>query len=846
MKKMKKIQKKNLVLKKKRTPLKKRAVLKIAKKKKDVGSPIMKKIPEPKEVLKPKENIEKPTDEIIDVFEKAVPALAQSDVHEDLIRSIRIMPLVMSSEFPQEKIEKIIVSIPQASQLQKIQELTLVRVLRILAWPAIKIFTAIYWLCKFHVIKRKKKQYIIKYLEAVEKESHVLDVFSKPDKVEMWGLIMPHNWKRVLVSFIVVGIMLILPFQGLDYYEDINSVKEKMLQNSLVALSSLREGQNAIQNMDLRSAAENFEKAKVNFELAKLEFSKLNVFTRTLATKLPKKGKNIQASLNLLDAGENIAQAGENLSLSIYSLMDDFSISKDITESTLQKISVLRESFNFIIPKIAQAKEEIINIDMDGLTASNKNAIYSVQKTLPDIEEKLQDLSTLTDATLHVLGYDYWQRYLILFENSNEMRATGGFLGSYALIDIDKGKIKNIEIPRGGSYDLQGDLLALVESPKPLHIINPVWEFQDSNWWPDFPTSAKKINWFYQKSLGPSVHGIVAITSNFMEDVLGVIGPIKMEKYQRMITSDNFVDETQKIVELEYDKIENKPKQFIADMAPEVIQKISELDQGSQENLFNVLYKGLKEKQILLFSFYENIQAIIEDLEWGGVQAKDVSGDYLSVIHTNIAGNKTDGVITDDIEQFIDVSEDGSIIDTITITRSHNGIKGDLFTGVQNNDYIRIYVPEGSTLISAEGFMGPDENLFEMAPEGYRQDEDLKKIEGIHTIDPVSGTEIYTENNKTVFANWILTKPGEVRTAKIQYKLPFTLKSPNAMYSILVQKQAGSRGSNYTLKFSIPNSRSMVEIYPENISIHKQDGLKTYIQDIDILTVDKFYGIVVK
>lgn len=741
--------------------------------------------------------------------------------------------------------EEDIGEVPQSSQLNKISDLTFVRSASILLRPIIKIYNFFYWFLKIHIVKRKKKQYVIRYLEAIEKEKQEMDVFAKPDRVELWGLIMPHNWKRILVSFVIIGLFLILPFEGLDYYESISGVKEKMLANSRIALASLEDGQTSIKNMNLRAAAENFETAKNNFEFAKQEFSKMNVFTKALATKFPKKGKNVQTSLNLLDAGISIAEAGQNLSLSVNSLLEDFKSNKNITSATLDKLSVLRGSLDLILPKIAEAKEEINAIDLETLSASNKSAVTAVQRTLPGIEEKIQNLSLLTETVLHVLGYDYWQRYLVLFQNSNEMRASGGFLGSFALMDIDKGKIVNMEIPPGGTYDLQGSLLETVESPHPLHIINPVWEFQDSNWWPNFPETAKKTSWFYEKSAGASVHGVIAITSNFMEDILKVIGPVEMEKYERVITSENFVDETQKIVELEYDKSENKPKQFIADMAPEIIDKISLLGQDRLQELIDVVYKGLSEKQILLYSFSPNIQGIIEDLDWAGAQ-KDEKGDYLSVINTNIAGNKTDGMIQEEIVHTVSVGDDGSITDTVKIRRTHNGIKGEQFSGVQNNDYIRIYVPERSELISSEGFLGPENNLFEIAPEGYRMDEDLKRIEGIHTIDDMSGMEIYKENNKTVFAHWIMLKPGESKTAIIKYKLPFSINSANSFYNLNVQKQPGLSGTRYSLEFYFPKNMSIGETYPKNLSAYGTNISTNSIQYADILATDKFYGIVIK
>lgn len=45
-----------------------------------------------------------------------------------------------------------------------------------------------------------------------------------------------------------------------------------------------------------------------------------------------------------------------------------------------------------------------------------------------------------------ILGFDEPQRYLVLLQNNNEIRPTGGFPGSYAALTIDKGKITDFKV----------------------------------------------------------------------------------------------------------------------------------------------------------------------------------------------------------------------------------------------------------------------------------------------------------------------------------------------------------------------------------------------------------------
>ena len=147
-------------------------------------------------------------------------------------------------------------------------------------------------------------------------------------------------------------------------------------------------------------------------------------------------------------------------------------------------------------------------------------------------------------------------------------------MGSVAEVSFDRGSVKSIKVPPGGTYDIKGQLLAHVISPDPLHLINPHWQFQDSNWFPDFPTSARKMLWFWSKSGQPTQNGVISINASLVERILEITGPIDMPEYGKVIDKSNFMLETQKAVELEYDKQANTPKKFIGDLTQEMMKRL--------------------------------------------------------------------------------------------------------------------------------------------------------------------------------------------------------------------------------------------------------------------------------
>ncbi|KKW33413.1 MAG: hypothetical protein UY76_C0003G0018 [Candidatus Uhrbacteria bacterium GW2011_GWA2_52_8d] len=298
---------------------------------------------------------------------------------------------------------------------------------------------------------------------------------------------------------------------------------------------------------------------------------------------------------------------------------------------------------------------------------------------------------------------------------------------------------------------------------------------------------------------------------------------MEMEDYDLTINEENFIFEAQKIVEYEYDKQTNSPKAFIGDLAPKLVERAIEKTSEDFLATLDLLNAGLSTKDLQLYLSEETLQREIIDRGWGG-ELKWTDGDYLMVVDTNLGGGKTDGVIEQDVDVQVDISEDGTITNTLTISRTHYGIQGLLFTGVNNVDYLRVYVPKGSTLLSATGFSIPDRSLFEIPDEDWEIDDDLAYGLLTSSIDPVSGTVISEEHGKAVFGNWVQTKPGTTSTITFRYALPFKLETPQdgrgmmaslrslvglpqtETYSLTVQKQPGVLDRTTRIQVNLPDN----------------------------------------
>jgi hypothetical protein len=587
--------------------------------------------------------------------------------------------------------------------------------------------------------------------------------------------------------------------------------RAKVLGESAVAYDNLKSAAGYAFASDFANTQENFDSANLNFAKARETIDGIGLGIGEAIGNLPV-NTPISTAQNLTSAGENISLAGKDMS----EMMEKISSQTESGEGnklSLTALTGIDGNLKNISAHLSAANDNMQKVNTEYIPKEMQEKINLAKETLPGISENFERLVADYPLILKMLGGERAQKYLLLFENNSEMRATGGFIGSYGILDIENGKMENMQID--GIFDPDGQLQEKIVPPMPIQKISAAWSMHDSNWFADFPTSAKKAALFYEKTGGPTVDGVIAITPETLKKLLEITGPIDMPAYSVTITPDNFVAETQNQVENLYDKTENKPKKILGDLAPIIMEKLFKDDslgkEARVERLFTVVQKleeSLQEKQILIYHRDDSVENMIQKRGWGGEIIQNQKGDYLAVINTNINGYKTDAVIDESIKLDTEIKEDGSIIDTLTVSRKHLGGDKDYdWYNRVNADYMRVYVPKGSILLSASGNT-VEQYASPMDYSNFKTDPDVVAEEKTIKIDPQSQTQIFEETGKTVFGNWIYVSPKEEVTVTYKYELPFNIdfnsftKSADA-YSAIIQKQAGSIGSNFetTIKF---------------------------------------------
>ncbi len=608
--------------------------------------------------------------------------------------------------------------------------------------------------------------------------------------------------QRLIVGTIILMVILVAPGSANSYYQEIKLTKDKIAQDSTAGFLSLQNSTAALMQSDLPTAQNSINDALNSFGSAVETMQNKHQLLQRIASVIPVLDSEVKSRQSLLLAGQKIAQGNTYF-------LKGIAESQSNSSSTLNaRLEIFNNHLSAAVPNYKEALIYLDTVNLDSLPLAYQGPFKEFKTIFTAVLHDLQNLSDLNIAIKEIFGAQGQRRYLLVFQNSSELRPTGGFLGSIATMDIKDGKVVNLDVPAGGSYDIQGQLDQFLEPPTPLLLTNKRWEFQDSNWFPDFPASAQKMMWFYRHSRNITVDGVIAINASVLERLLAITGPITDEKRGITISADNAIPIIQQIVEEGPEKKDHKPKQILSDLAPQFIDHFKNSQPKDLIPLIINLQEALTKKEVQAYFTDQSAQSAVDQLGWSGkILNTNDHQDYLAVFNTNIHGQKSDSKIKQTISHQAVVQTDGTITDTVTILRTHTGNAQEKLYGATNFDYIRLYVPKNSELISASGFTWPDENSFKVPDKTYKIDEFLKQTEKEIKIDERTGTRITQEFEKTAFGNWVITEPGQTSQIEFVYKLPFKLSdtdqtsgypwqkiinSKQALrYQLVVQKQSG-------------------------------------------------------
>lgn len=391
-------------------------------------------------------------------------------------------------------------------------------------------------------------------------------------------------------------------------------------------------------------------------------------------------------------------------------------------------------------------------------------------------------------------GEEREQTYLLVVQNSDELRATGGFISAFGLLQVYHGEIVRFDVR--DSYSVDRLEAGYPPPPEPLatYMLAGIWVPRDANWSPDFPTAAEEIARLYTLSTGVEVDGVLAIDQQVIVQLLAAIGPLRVEGASEVIHADNVVSWMQRAWEPDPEEGVtgawwSQRKDFMGHLGAAMLKRLTGMSDG--KTLFKtgtVIFQMLRQGHLRVYFKDSGAQMALAKADLDGA-VRPGEGDFLMLVDSNIGFNKADALIERTVTYRVDARVPQSPQATLILeytSRAHPGVAcvhkemyGLTYTDLQNRcywNYWRVLVPKDSKWVFAQVPAVPSERMLNQ-----------KEYHGMVQSFPAEGGTI-------AFAGLMVLPSGDRQTAILSWRLPSRVirqAKEGWIYELRVQKQPG-------------------------------------------------------
>ena len=320
------------------------------------------------------------------------------------------------------------------------------------------------------------------------------------------------------------------------------------------------------------------------------------------------------------------------------------------------------------------------------------------------------ELSAAIKASPYLLGVDKPRTFLIAFQNSAEARGTGGIIGAFAIVKLDKGSMK---VVKTGSNAILKSLNEIpIKMPKEytdLYRSDPaIW--QNSNISPHFPYGANIWQALWKNQTDEQLDGVIAIDPTTISHILKSTNTISMDKGVK-ITADNVVQLTLKDAYKTYEKDNDARKQFLVDIMNKVFTQFK--TKGfSKISMAHGIKDSIRENRVLIYVNEASYEYYLANSRLGGYLHEEPNNEYRVVIQ-NIDASKMDYYLSKKVSLSCDKSTttvNVTVINTVdakaardlpayVLTRADKTAPKNKISG-QHRFKVFIYGPTSSQVIS--------------------------------------------------------------------------------------------------------------------------------------------------
>ncbi len=513
---------------------------------------------------------------------------------------------------------------------------------------------------------------------------------------------------------------------------------------------------------------------------------------------------------------------------------DNVPLKPFINAASFQEIS---NTLGTIAPLVHAMSINAQGLSLNALPISTKDRqlVTSILPVLPILDSSLAQKQQWINVVGWFLGVNSPRAFLIEPMDSSELRATGGFTGQFADLTLNGGHMGSLKFSNIGKYEesLQDSTpdptvyskVVGQTAPDPYSSWWPVANFglRDANLSADFPTSAKIAINRYTYEFGNHVDGAIIFTPILIQQVLHVTGPIKITAYGETINEQNLE------ARLHYYQLDNKGirreeivehvedpqvarKLFTQRVTLALMSAVTHLPINKLLPMGNEMVQSMKSKDLQIYVTNPQLEALIGKYGSTASMDRSTTHDGLFIVQSNLSASKASQYVTTKIQDTVTLDKQGGATHNLQLTLDYQQ-KGDVYGFDTYRDYVRMYVPVNSRLLTGNGFDEYDKPYCGDAQSGYTlcqsdvygdgslvcsppiemgyatsylNDPYANKDHPLDVTGPPQNQQS-DEQGRAMFGGWVVIPKNCTMKVTVSWYVPPMSKQP---YSLLLQAQA--------------------------------------------------------
>jgi serine/threonine protein kinase len=461
--------------------------------------------------------------------------------------------------------------------------------------------------------------------------------------------------------------------------------------------------------------------AQHEFAAASAVFTQLGTDLHSYAgvgTWIPGYSTRLKAALDVIPIALEISQAGVAgcgaLNVIISRMSEPFGTGNGITLADLRQVG---KYFHQVEANIKQAIAQVSALNQGDVQFDSRigKAVALFHQYLPTVQAFLSEADQLLPVLPVLLGIITPAYYLVEILDSTQLRPGGGYIKDYGFATFIGGRLSKAHISDttllDNHFSETGQTIPYPPLYRWFNLVSNSWNLRDSNLDADFPTAAGYAEQNYNLEGGAApIQGVIAFTTTLMEHALSITGPIRVPELHETVTAQNLV------ALIHYYQLRpgshigsfltpggnaTGSRYFTEVLAQHFLDHIHQLHSSDGPQLLQMLVSSLHTKDLQIYFNAAPAEGLLQ-LSDMNTTIQAPKSDSLLVVDANIAADTANQFITNTLNDQVIIDGSGNATHHTAIRYAWKN--GNVFGSPLYRDYVRIYVPPGSSLQAQQGW----------------------------------------------------------------------------------------------------------------------------------------------